>query len=113
MMQAAIRPSTGSPGESAGNIDVVTVSRREARKIELNAGGTSRADVIDELAGNDADRLGAIAGRAEGMKAILGILSSAPELGDDAQTVLRQVRRDVDAIFALAIQAHDEYRFAS
>lgn len=109
MIQAAVRSSTATDAPSTGQTDEIS-PRRSAEYRTINAGGTVRADIVDELLGGDAERLVAIAGRAHGLKLIAGMLSFAEELSADAQDLFRMVGREVDAIYALAIQPEDEWR---
>lgn len=109
MIQAVDGFSSREPMPSTGQ-NAKASARPSTGKIEINSGGDIRAEIVDELASADADRLNAIASRAQGLKTLMGVLSFSPEMSEEAQDLFRMVGREADAIFALAIQPYDAWR---
>lgn len=118
MIQAAERSSTVDASPSAGKLDEITpgstgkVDRNSSRPVSgttgtfyLNEGGGGwRAEILQEIVSNDVDRLDAVMGRAADLKRLLNILMWAPDMNDSAQAVLTVIGREVDAIYAIAVQ---------
>ena len=105
-------PSTGQPAEIPPRSSTGKVDRNSSRPVSgttgtfyLNEGGGGwRAEILQEIVSNDVDRLDAVMGRAADLKRLLNILMWAPDMNDAAQAVLTVIGREVDAIYAIAVQ---------
>lgn len=105
-------PSTGQNAENSRRRSTGKIDRLSSRPVTgttgtfyLNEGGREHgAEIIRDLAADDADRLDTIMGRAGDLKRLLGILVFSPDMNEDAVSVLGVIMREIDAIYAIAIQ---------